>query len=119
MHGRRRKAAPTSSRSSPKCSGGAANRPRRRSSARARPERLMSNLTRALLLLTLIPCAGAQAQLFRDTPRGEAVEHQLPGDRTFTQWARDPAALQVQGGDRVEMREVSAEKLETVKLANL
>ena len=27
---------------------------------------------------------GAQAQLFHDAPRGEAVERQLPGDQKFT-----------------------------------
>ena len=63
--------------------------------------------------------AAAQAQLFRDTARGEAVERHLPGDRTFTQWARDPAALATQGGDRVEMREVATTQVETVKLTNV
>ena len=79
----------------------------------------MNNLCRLLLWCAALASAGAEAQLFRDVPRGEAVERQLPGDRTFTQWVKDPAALGTQGGDRLEMREVPAENLETVKLANV
>ena len=36
----------------------------------------MTKLLRALLLAAVIPGAAAQAQLFRDTARGEAVERQ-------------------------------------------
>ncbi len=79
----------------------------------------MNNLCRLLLCCAALASAGAEAQLFRDVPRGEAVERQLSGDRTFTQWVKDPAALGTQGGDRVELREVTAEKLETVKLVNV
>jgi flagellar motor protein MotB len=70
-------------------------------------------------LLTLLASASAEAQLIRDTARGEAVERHLPGDRTLTQWVYDPAAVNAMAGDRFEVREVDAEALETVKLTNL
>jgi len=71
------------------------------------------------LLGTALLAGSAQAQLFHDATRGEGVEHQLPADRTFTPWVRDPSVLGTQAGDRVELREVAAEGLETVKLTNL
>src|SRR5690349_21429045 len=112
--------AATSSPWSPRCIGGAAGRRTRQSAARARRETLMSKRTRLLLwLCAALPAAGAQAQLFRDTPRGEAVERQLPGEVTFTPWVRDPAQLSANGGDRIELRQIPQEQLETVKLANV
>src|SRR5260221_5081030 len=107
MPGRRRTiAAPTSSSSSPRCSGDAAIHLRMPNYARARRVTPMNNLCRSLLWCAALASAGANAQLFHDVdaPRGEAVERQLPGDRTFTQWVKDPAALSTQGGDRVELR---------------
>ena len=71
------------------------------------------------LLAALLASATANAQLLREPPRGQAVERQLPGDRTFTQWALDPNAVNTTGGDRMEVREVAAEELETVKLTNV
>src|SRR5262245_923863 len=71
------------------------------------------------LLAALLASAAANAQLLREPPRGQAVERQLPGDRTFTQWALDPNAVNTTGGDRMEVREVAAEELETVKLTNV
>ena len=69
-----------------------------------------------LLLIATLLCARAQAQFFGEPPRGEAVEKQLPGDRTFTPWVLDPGALDSENGDRFETREVASEELETVKL---
>src|SRR5262245_61998120 len=71
------------------------------------------------LLAALLASAAANAQLLREPSRGQAVERQLPGDRTFTQWVLDPNVVNTSGGDRMEVREVAAEKLETVKLTNL
>ncbi|HVS23197.1 MAG TPA: OmpA family protein, partial [Gammaproteobacteria bacterium] len=79
----------------------------------------MSKRTRWLSLCAALVATSAHAQLFHDSARGEAVERQLPGDLTFKQWARDPAALSKQAGDRFETREVASEQYETVKLANL
>jgi flagellar motor protein MotB len=74
---------------------------------------------RAWLLCTALLASGAQAQLFHDASRGESVERQLPSDRTFTPWVRDPSVLNTQAGDRVELREVAAVELTTVKLTNV
>ncbi len=79
----------------------------------------MTRRNPVFLLFAVLCAAPAHAQLFRDTPRGEAVERELPGDRTFTPWALDVDALHKQGGDRFEQREVESEQLETVKLTNL
>jgi flagellar motor protein MotB len=72
----------------------------------------------AWLLGTALLAGSAHAQLFHDG-RGESVEHQLPSDRTFTQWVKDPSVVNTQTGDRVEVRDVAGVALETVKLTNL
>ncbi|HEU4617124.1 MAG TPA: OmpA family protein [Gammaproteobacteria bacterium] len=83
----------------------------------------MSQLTSTLLIGAALGAAGTaasvHAQSLLETPRGEAVERHLPGDRTFTQWAHDPSLLGSDAGDRLETREVPSEDLETVKLTNL
>lgn len=71
------------------------------------------------LVWAVLVAAGADAQLLRDVPRGEAVERHLPADLTFTPWVHDSALLEQQAGDRFETREVGTETLNTVKLANL
>jgi flagellar motor protein MotB len=73
----------------------------------------------SVLLAAALASTGAQAQLLREPSRGEAVERHLPGDRTFTQWVLDPSLVNTSAGDRLEVREVAAEELETVKLTNL
>jgi flagellar motor protein MotB len=76
--------------------------------------------TRTLALLTgMLTSIAADAQLLREPARGEAVERHLPGDRTLTQWVHDPNVVNTMAGDRLEVREVAAEQLETVKLTNL
>jgi flagellar motor protein MotB len=80
--------------------------------------RTVQRLTHVLLGAALASTA-ADAQLLREPLRGEAVERHLPGEIKPTQWAHDPNLLNVQAGDRFEVREVAAEELETVKLANL
>jgi flagellar motor protein MotB len=72
-----------------------------------------------LLLCFALVATGAQAQLQREPPRGQAVERHLPGDQTFMQWTHDEDALGTQAGDRIAVREVAAEALETVRLTNL
>ena len=70
-------------------------------------------------LLAAAFAGAAHAQLLREPPRGEAVERHLPGEIEPTQWVLDPAAVNAQAGDRIELREVAAERLETVKLVDL
>ena len=50
---------------------------------------------------------------------GEPVERHLSGDQPFRQWSQDPALLESERGDRLEVRKVAGEKLETVKLKNV
>src|SRR5690606_712858 len=94
---------------------------RRRRAARARRQRTAMR-TRLKLLLScaaLVCAAGARAQVAYETPRGEAVERHLPGDLELMEWVHDPETLGVNVGDRIETREVAAERLETVKLTGL
>jgi flagellar motor protein MotB len=83
---------------------------------------MTSPLHKALLPALLAGAAlvgAAEAQLLREPGRGEAVERHLPGEIKPTQWAHDPSLLSTQAGDRLEIREVAAEELETVKLTDL
>ena len=54
-----------------------------------------------------------------ETWPGEQVERHLSTDQTFRQWSQDPNQLDTQRGDRLEVRQVTEEKLETVKLKNV
>ncbi len=80
---------------------------------------LQRRVARALLALALSAACAAEAQLFREPARGEAVERQLPGEIKPSQWVHDPTVVNTQAGDRFEAQEVAAEKPETVKLTNL
>jgi flagellar motor protein MotB len=77
------------------------------------------NSRRSLLLMLgcLVPA------LARTGPVEEAIlepaERHLSDDQTFTRWAQDPAVLDREEGDRLEVRQVAGEKLETVKLRNV
>jgi len=51
--------------------------------------------------------------------QGEAIERHLPTDEPFNEWTMDPENLSVQSGDRLELREVPAEEVETVKLTGV
>jgi flagellar motor protein MotB/predicted porin len=73
----------------------------------------------ALLLGAALTSALAHGQSLLEEPRGEAVERHLPGDQTFMQWVHDPELIGTEASDRFEVREVAAEKLETVKLTNV
>jgi flagellar motor protein MotB len=72
-----------------------------------------------LLICGLTLCAQAAAQTVSESPFGEDVERQLPGDQSFMPWAQNPEHLNSEGGDRLEMRPVASEALETVKLTNV
>jgi uncharacterized repeat protein (TIGR01451 family) len=56
---------------------------------------------------------------FVETSGGHSVERHLPVDAPFTTWSQDPAFLETRFGDKLEEREVLAERPETVKLANV
>mgnify|MGYP003575921329 CR=1 FL=1 len=76
-------------------------------------------LARALIAAAFANAYAADAQLFREPSRGEAVERHLPGEIDPKQWVLDPTLVNTQAGDRFEARYVAAEELETVKLTNL
>jgi flagellar motor protein MotB len=63
------------------------------------------------------PLAGAAS--VTEAGLGEPVERQLSDDQTFRQWTQDPASLDTERGDRIEVREVAGKKVETVKLRNV
>jgi flagellar motor protein MotB len=55
----------------------------------------------------------------REVPLAEPVERHLPGDEPFSQWVQDPDEHATEAGDRLEIREVLADEVETVKLTDL
>jgi uncharacterized repeat protein (TIGR01451 family) len=67
---------------------------------------------------SLTPPVSAGPPVIEAEP-GEAVERHLPADGAFARWAQDPELLETESGDRLEQREVLAEKAETVKLTNV
>ena len=77
------------------------------------------NSHRSLLMLAacLLPV------MARSGPVEEAIlepaERHLSDDQTFTRWAQDPAELDVERGDRLEVQQVAGEKFDTVKLRNV
>jgi flagellar motor protein MotB len=67
------------------------------------------------LVTALVPLLAAGEDV-RDTDLGEAVERHLADYPVPGTWALDPELLEAEAGDRLEVREVMAEGLETVKL---
>ena len=50
---------------------------------------------------------------------GQPAERHLSPDQTFLRWSQDPDLLDSERGDRLEVRQVVGEELETVKLKNV
>ena len=80
-------------------------------------------LQRCCLLLCACPAVaqglpGLALDPERTAP-AQAVERHLSPDETVTEWAIDPEPLGAEAGDRLELRQVPAEEVETVKLANV
>ena len=71
------------------------------------------------LIAALLLAAGTAAAAVDTTPPGDPVERHLSADQTFQQWSQDPELLGKERGDRLEVRQVPAEELETVKLKNV
>ena len=63
-----------------------------------------------LLLWVALASPVAEAQEVVEAEPGEAVERHLPSDGPFMQWAQDPELLETEAGDRLEQREVVAER---------
>ncbi len=79
----------------------------------------MSKHRYGFLVCGLLMCAAGEAQTIRESPLGEAVERQLPDDQAPAQWVRDPKLLATEAGDRLEVRPVLDETVETIKLTNV
>src|SRR5262245_50397046 len=73
--------------------------------------------------LLLIASAGVapadEAAKVDESNPGEQVERHLSPDQKFRQWSQSPEQTDNGQGDRVETRQVTGEKLETVKLKNV
>ncbi|HEX6853313.1 MAG TPA: OmpA family protein [Candidatus Polarisedimenticolaceae bacterium] len=79
----------------------------------------MSKHRHLLLILGLLTTAAASAEPVDEAAPGEPVERHLSGDQTFRRWSQDPDLLDLERGDRLEVRQVEGQKLETVKLKNV
>ena len=67
------------------------------------------------LLASLVSTCAAAAPV-ATAPLGEPVERQLSSDQRFRPWVQDPALLEIERGDRLEVQQVAGEELQTVKL---
>ncbi len=79
----------------------------------------MNNRRLLPLLLAFVATAASGADSVETVRPGEQVERHLSGDQPFTRWSQDPALLDSERGDRLEVKKVAGEKLETVKLKNV
>src|SRR5688572_11493678 len=71
-----------------------------------------------LLATTLLVLASPVRAMEEFTP-GESVERHLPPDDPLTPWAHAPKLLESEAGDKLEVRQIAAERFETVKLSNV
>src|SRR5258707_117211 len=55
-----------------------------------------------LLMSLALVAADASAQAVGESPLGNSVERQLSTEQTFSLWARDPARVKTEAGDRLE-----------------
>lgn len=66
----------------------------------------------------VLTASGGAAQVGTAKP-GEPVERHLSGDQPIREWSQDPSRLHGERGDRLEIRQVAGETVETVKLKNV
>jgi flagellar motor protein MotB len=78
----------------------------------------MSKHFQRILIFGLLTASVVSAQVDTAEP-GEPVERHLSADQAFRRWALDPELLDNERGDRLEVRQVVGEELETVKLKNV
>ncbi|HXH27803.1 MAG TPA: OmpA family protein, partial [Candidatus Polarisedimenticolia bacterium] len=71
------------------------------------------------LIAGLLMAASAAAAPVDETTPGDQVERHLSGDQPLQQWSQDPDRLNTERGDRLEIRQVVGQKVETVKLRNV
>ena len=78
----------------------------------------IKRVTLALFVGLLAIGFAAAATIETDEP-GEPVERHLSDDQTFQLWSQDPSHYDSERGDRLEVRQVVSEDLDTVKLKNV
>jgi flagellar motor protein MotB len=79
----------------------------------------MNNRRLLPLLLAFVATAASGSDSVDTAKPGEQVERHLSGDQPFARWSQDPALLDSERGDRLEVKKVAGEKTETVKLKNV
>jgi len=79
----------------------------------------MIRISRQLLVWASLASAVAAAGQVDEAVPGEAVERHLSSDEPISLWAHDPEILETESGDRLEMQEVLAEDVKTIKLRDV
>jgi len=79
----------------------------------------MTKHLRSLLLLGAMVPALVGANPLELDALDEQVERHLSGDQAFQKWVLDPELLGTDRGDRLEVRQVVGQQVETVKLRNV
>src|SRR5437867_7914288 len=79
----------------------------------------MNNHRHLLLIPGLLMTASVVVAQVGEAKPAEQVERHLSSDQKFQLWSQDPKQLDSERGDRIETRQVTGEKLETVKLKNV
>src|SRR4029453_1020411 len=72
-----------------------------------------------ILIAGLLMTASVVIAQVGETKPAEQVERHLSSDQKFQLWSQDPKQLDSERGDRIEIRQVTGEKLETIKLKNV
>jgi flagellar motor protein MotB len=78
----------------------------------------MSRTTQLVVLAAMLPFMAAADSVGTETI-GNPAERHLSDERGFREWVHDPALLDIQRGDRLEVQQVEGEQLETVKLRDV
>jgi flagellar motor protein MotB len=79
----------------------------------------MNKHRHSILIAGLLMTASVVIAQVGETKPAEQVERHLSSDQKFQLWSQDPKQLDSERGDRIETRQVTGEKLETVKLKNV
>lgn len=72
-----------------------------------------------LMLASTLLVLASPVRAVEEAAPGETVERHLPPDDPLKPWAHDPKVLETEAGDKLEIRQIAAERFETVKLGNV
>ncbi len=79
----------------------------------------MRKLRHLSLIIGFVMTTTAGAASVDETDPGKQAERHISPDQPLQVWSQDPNRLDGEKGDRLEVRQVPDEKLETVKLKNV